>query len=103
MKVFNLTDVETPKLKQHKLLNQTLSIGGSLVAPGGSVELKGSAEDRMHARHGLSVGALAVDDLPVSYVKAKEIKPQVVVKIEETVVVTDALPVSRRNKSGSSY
>jgi hypothetical protein len=97
MKVFNLTDVETPKLKQHKLLNQTLSIGGSLVAPGGSVE------DRMHARHGLSVGALAVDDLPVSYVKAKEIKPQVVVKIEETVVVTDALPVSRRNKSGSSY
>lgn len=39
MKVFNLTDVETPELKQRSLVNMTFAVGPALLAPGDSTEV----------------------------------------------------------------
>jgi hypothetical protein len=103
MKIYNVTDVETPKLLQHKLVNQTLSIGGAPVAPGGSVNLKGSIEDHAQIHHALLVGAVVVDDLPNGYTKAKAAKKVVVadkVPVADAVVVTDAPTTGKRTKSG---
>jgi hypothetical protein len=71
MKVFNLTDVETPKLKQRGLLNQTVVVGDKPIAPGASAEFEGTPWERASARHAASVGAVSVDALPGSYTTGK--------------------------------
>ena len=75
MKVFNLTDVETPVLKQHGVLNQMFAIGTVLVSPGQSADV--ADERAVHLASGLqhlvSIGALAVGDQPpAGYRLAKE-------------------------------
>jgi hypothetical protein len=72
MKVFNLTDVETRSLRQHKLLKQSVLVAGKLIAPGESVELTEpvAGHDHTAMKHPLSVQALAVDSLPDGYLKA---------------------------------
>lgn len=96
MRIYNMTDVATPKLKQHKLVNQTLSISGLLIAPGESAELRGSVEDHAHVRHVVAVGAAAVDDLPKEYAKAKVRKAPATVIVADVVPVTDTPPISKR-------
>jgi hypothetical protein len=71
MKVFNLTDVETPRLKQRGLLNQTVVVGGKAVAPGASADFDGTPWERASAQHAANVGAISVDALPGSYTTAK--------------------------------
>lgn len=77
MKVFNLTDVETPALKQRGLCQQTFAVGKALVGPGQSAEV-----DEAYLAHlgpGLqqlvSLGAAAVGQPPVAYRLAKEKMP----------------------------
>lgn len=79
MKVFNLTDVETPSLKQHKLVEQTIAVGPHLLEPGKNCDVEPSRLD--HIRAGLqqlvTVGALAVGDQPpAAYVVAKAKAPK---------------------------
>jgi hypothetical protein len=75
MKVFNLTDMETPALAQRGLSNHTIAVGSFLLAPGASQEV---SEEQIRAlRPGLqqlvSVGALALGDQPpASYVLQKD-------------------------------
>lgn len=71
MKVFNLTDVPTKALLQRKLVDMTVVIGKTAIAPGASAELEGGPHVHHSLKHPLSVGAVAVDDLPKAYVEGK--------------------------------
>ncbi len=72
MKLFNLTDVPTPTLKQYSLVNSHIVVGRELLAPGASADLTDDAVTRAGLSHYVTVGAIAVDTLPPSYVVAKE-------------------------------
>lgn len=73
MKIYNLTDVSTPVLKQRHLEDQTFSVEGNDLAPGASIEVPEA--DREHVKAQLaflfSCGALVVDKLPESYTAGK--------------------------------
>jgi hypothetical protein len=74
MKVFNLTDVETPVLKQRGLCQQTFAVGKALVAPGQSADVDDAylAQLGPGLRQLVSYGAAAVGQPPASYRLAKE-------------------------------
>jgi len=76
IRIFNLTDVTTEKLEQHKLVNQTIVVGRVLVPPGGMAEAENDGMLQYQLRHFISVGALAVGTLPPAYVLAKERAPK---------------------------
>ncbi len=73
MKVFNLTDVVTPKLTQMGFGNLVVSVRGTLIAPGNSAELD-DADLLVKAEldHLLSLGAVSVGSAPAEYTAAKE-------------------------------
>ena len=71
MKVFNLTDVSTPLLERHGMLNQTIAVGTELINPGSSAEIGEEPHVILGAQHLVSIGALAFSQLPSSYVAAK--------------------------------
>jgi hypothetical protein len=103
MRVFNLTDVPTKALAQHKLLNQTIVVGGKAIPPGGSVDLEGKRGEVASAHHPLKVGAAAIDDLPRYYQegKARPKASPTPPSAPPAVRVSDdgAVPVSKRSKA----
>lgn len=70
--IFNLTDVETPVLKQFGLVGATIAVGRALVAPGSMVTTGADDLTLGHLRHFIEKGALAVGTVPPSYTIAKE-------------------------------
>ena len=72
MVIHNLTDVETPQLKQRGLVNAHIAVGIVMTEPGKSVEAGRDEMILSHLQHFIQIGALAVDDLPASYKVAKE-------------------------------
>jgi hypothetical protein len=103
MKVFNLTDVPTKSLRQHKLLKQTIVVGGQAVAPGGSVTLKDPVEKHVHAamQHPLSVKALSLDELPQYYRDAAKAAPAAPAPASPAIAPDfPPPPVSKRSKGG---
>jgi hypothetical protein len=73
MKVFNITDVETKKLKQHHALKQTYVISEKEIAPGGSAEYDETVRSIVMSEcvHLVGIGALVIDELPEEYRKKK--------------------------------
>lgn len=98
MKVFNLTDVETPKLKQHGLLNQTVVVGGKPIAPGASMTFEGTPSERASAKHAAKVGAVSVDALPGAYTTAKASSASPMPKAPAPAPAADPTPMSKRPK-----
>jgi hypothetical protein len=86
VKVYNLTDVETPTLKQYGLVRATVVVGAQSVAPGASVvvEPKHELAARHHLEHLLSVGAVAIDEVPEKYVSAKDTPMKTALKYMDT-------------------
>lgn len=82
MKVFNLTDIPTKSLEQYGLVNQHIVVGRALLSPGESVAVADNAITRNGLQHYVSVGAVAVDSLPPSYVIQKD-KASSAKKVEE--------------------
>jgi hypothetical protein len=78
MLVHNLSDVETPKLKQFGLCNMGIAVDGVVLMPGTSVEAADTAEVRAHLEHLCSVGAACIGDPPSEYTTAKGGKPALV-------------------------
>ena len=74
MKVFNLTDVETPRLKQHGMVNHTFGIGALLLGPGDSGELPDTQGGmlRTEVQKLVSIGALSAGELPPAYLAKKK-------------------------------
>lgn len=72
LKVFNLTDISTPKLEQFKLVDQHVVVGRSLLAPGESAEVPDDTITRAGLQHYVEVGAVAVGSVPPSYAVAKD-------------------------------
>jgi hypothetical protein len=72
--VHNLTDVETPTLRQYGLVEQSIAVGPALLAPGQSMPVDDA--HLQHIRPGLqrlvSAGALALGQPPPAYLLAKE-------------------------------
>jgi hypothetical protein len=73
MKVFNLTDVETPLLAQRGLVRQTFAVNGALLAPGDAVDVPETAAAMLThlVAHLVEVGAVAIDGPPASYLEHK--------------------------------
>lgn len=72
MKVFNLTDVETPQLKQLGKVNDTFVVGRLTLAPGQSDITTDDAMTRDHLADYVMKGMAAINTLPPAYVVAKE-------------------------------
>ncbi len=73
MKVFNLTDIETPALKQRGLLNQTFAVGDKLLAPGASDEVDDETLERVRPelQNMVALGIAALGDVPSEYTAKK--------------------------------
>jgi hypothetical protein len=75
VRLFNLTDVETPGLKDRGQINITVSGRGFAVPPGESREVVITEGNRQSIQHAVSAGLLSVDNLPASYMLLKGRKP----------------------------
>jgi hypothetical protein len=64
-----LTDEETPKLRQYKMVNQTLAVGPCLLEPGASGEVSEEVVNQLRPeiQRLVGLGALALNELPASY------------------------------------
>ena len=67
MKVFNITDASTAALRSRGLENQHIRVGETIIAPGGSATLRGTAKERSELQVYIKVGALTLEELPVAY------------------------------------
>lgn len=67
MKVFNITDVETRPLKQQGLRNVPIKVGETVIPPGESRVLRGTARERSEVSAFVRKGAAAVEQLPPWY------------------------------------
>jgi hypothetical protein len=71
VRVYNLTDVSTPTLEKHHLLKAHIAIGTRMCNPGEFVEQEDTPSLRSDINFLVSIGALAVDQLPPPYVLAR--------------------------------
>jgi len=67
MRVFNITDASTAALRNQGLENQHIRVGETVIPPGGSVTLRGTAKERSELQVYIKVGAVALEELPVAY------------------------------------
>jgi hypothetical protein len=67
MKVFNVTDASTAALRNQGLENQHIRVGETVIPPGGSATLRGTAKERSELQVYIKVGAVAIDELPPAY------------------------------------
>lgn len=74
MKVFNLTDIETPELKQRGLSQQSIAVGDKLLAPGASDDIDDAtlARVRPELQRMVALKTVALGELPAEYKVAKE-------------------------------
>jgi hypothetical protein len=75
MKVFNLTDVETPQLLQRSFINQTLVVGRTAIKPGESADFNDEPHLVAQIEGYIELGAMARDELPAEYAVAKARQP----------------------------
>lgn len=77
MKVINLTDFPSPALEKYGMVNQSISVGGSLLEPGQTVavSLEMEAAVRAELEHFLAIGAVAIDTPPPDYRQAPPTTP----------------------------
>jgi hypothetical protein len=71
MKIFSLTDVETPELKRRGWVGLPIVVGSALIAPGGEAEVGDVATIRRDLVSFIVAGALAVGSRPPEYAVAK--------------------------------
>jgi hypothetical protein len=108
-RIFNLTDVTTPKLAQHKMFQQSLVLAGALVKPGDFVDTE-MGREHPSLIHPLKTGAVAVNDPPQYYFDGKakmKAVPALVADKDKALSVQalsplvpsiDAAPLSKRSK-----
>lgn len=72
VRVFNLTDVETPELKNRGCVGIVVAGRNFSVAPGEYCDVLLDVVNLRAIQHAVSGGMLAVDKLPVTYVLAKK-------------------------------
>lgn len=71
MKVFNLTDIETPILKSRGLVGVPIAVGSTLIAPGGEAEVGDTEMIRRDIVCFTAPGALSVGVRPPAYLVAQ--------------------------------
>jgi hypothetical protein len=72
--VFNLTDVPTDELTRRGLVNQTIVIGSTAIAPGTSAQISDEPHITAQLRWYLDVGAVAEGQLPSAYAHSKALQ-----------------------------
>lgn len=102
MKVFNITDASTAALRNQGLENQHIRVGETVIPPGGSADIRGTARERSELSALLKVGALALDELPPHYAAKRglTVYGQKLVPDEKPQVELPPMPISL---SGPSF
>lgn len=72
MRIFNLTDVATPVLEQHKLVDQHFAIARRMVNPGEYVDIEDAPNVLRDLQSLLQVGAVSIDRVPPAYAMARQ-------------------------------
>src|SRR4030067_3114729 len=67
MRVFNITYASTAALRTQGLENQHIRVGETVIPPGGSVTLRGTAKERSELQVYIRVGGVALEEIPVAY------------------------------------
>lgn len=99
MRMWNLTDQATPRLRQYGLVDQTFAIGTRLLTPGTSLELEDSEHllPQQHA-HLIEVGALYVGDrAPEGY--AQPAAAPAAEPLADHPAPEDPLPLEKKKKA----
>lgn len=73
MRVFNLTDEETPELKRRRMFNQTYVVAGKAIKPGGFEDVPNTPVVLKQIEHLIDLGALCLTQVPDSYLEAKKV------------------------------
>lgn len=71
MRIYNLTDIETPVLRKAGLVNMTIAVGPALLPPGGELEVGDTEMLRRDILCFTGTGAIALKVRPASYMVAK--------------------------------
>jgi len=95
MKVYNITDVETPQLKSLGRVNIPIKLGDTIIPPGGSAIVHERYRSEVVQRFD---GAAVIDTLPPSYNGAARPKPTVKPKKEEKKALKPKLSVKSSEK-----
>ncbi len=101
MKVFNLTDVETPQLVQRGFVSHSIAVGDVLLAPGDATTVPDEKAERVRAELAtlLSYGVVAFDDQPEAYLTARnQQRNSKKEKAEKTEEGLAEAPVPRRGR-----
>lgn len=78
MRVFNLTDIATPVLEQHKLVDQHIAVARRMVNPGEYADI-GDAPNALHdLQFLLQVGAVSIDRVPPAYAVARQTRQEAI-------------------------
>lgn len=68
MKVFNLTDVETPQLRRQGLVGVPIKVDGVIIAPGTCGEVRDTSANRKYLQQSfVGRSAIALDRVPKGY------------------------------------
>lgn len=73
MRVFNLTDIPTKVLEQRGLVQQHIVVARRMVNPGEFIEVEDLATTRADLTYLLQIGALAINALPPTYLRARQV------------------------------
>jgi hypothetical protein len=93
IRVYNISDVPTPALERNNLVNHVFAAGRALVQPGCSVEVdKDDAATLAGLPGAVSLGLAAVEDLPASYVVAKDKMPKASKEVDLSAAPTTLAP-----------
>lgn len=91
MKVFNITDASTAALRNQGLEGQHIRVGETVIAPGKSVTLRGTAKERAELQTYIKVGAVAIDELPPAYAAKRGLNLD-----GSTIIVAKPAPVETK-------
>lgn len=105
MNVFNLTDIDTPKLQAYGLVGHSFVVGGVLIEPGQQAKVLESQAVDADLRHLRAVGAAALEaELPNYYFAVKYTAPAASLSLAADIapepVTSPALPQSKRRGGG---
>lgn len=100
MRVFNITDASTAALRSRSLENQHIRVGDTVIPPGGSADLRGTAREMSELQPLVRVRAVALDELPVDYAAKRGLDihgNKLVKKTAEDVIATMPIPLGEES------
>ena len=97
MKVFNISDVPSSKLKQFNMDNQTVCLGSKMILPGCMEEVE-EGDPNGTIKSLVDMGVISVGDPPVEYRVKKDKAPPAPAAVAPAPVPADVAAPKKKEK-----